>query len=138
MSRDTQFNTSINLLRDKNNTSENVDQSQPHLREWVTVIFTCTGNIGRPPGKLIWQKISPQQHTSITYSNETTEIEETPEICSFRGKSNLIIPITPEDLKAKIRCYEESQANVKGMYLETKPFDVLCEYNICLKTLYKK
>ncbi|CAC5393405.1 unnamed protein product [Mytilus coruscus] len=97
------------------------------VSEWWTVMFTSTGNIGKPPGKLIWQKISPQQKMSVTYSNETTEIEELPEICSFRGTSNLTIQISGEDFKAKIRCFDTSQANVRGMYVETEPFDVLCE-----------
>lgn len=92
-------------------------------------MFTCEGNIGKSHCKLIWQKISQQLKISVTYSDETTEIEEIPEICSFRGTSNLTIQITPEDSKAKSRCFEESQADVEGMYLETESFEVLCEFN---------
>ncbi|CAC5407992.1 unnamed protein product [Mytilus coruscus] len=113
--KETQFNRSSNFFRGTNKTSVNFEQSQPYVSEWWTVMFTCTGNIGIPPGKLIWQKISPQQKMSVTYSNETTEIEELPEKCSFRGTSNLTIEISGEDLKAKIRCFETSQANVQGI-----------------------
>lgn len=92
------------------------------------VTFTCTGDIGNPPGKLIWQKTFPQGKIPITYSNETTYIEEIPGKCSFKGTSHLMVKIYAEDIKAKIRCFEESQANETDMHLETEPFDVLCEY----------
>ncbi|CAG2206188.1 unnamed protein product [Mytilus edulis] len=94
------------------------------------VMFTCTGNIGNPPGKLIWQKTFPQGKTPITYTNETTNMEEIPGKCSFKGTSHLMVKIYAEDIKATIRCFEESQANETDMYLETEPFDVLCEF-IC-------
>ncbi|CAC5425220.1 CADM3 [Mytilus coruscus] len=94
------------------------------FREDDTIMFTCSGNIGNPPGKLIWQKTFPQEKKPITYSNETTYIEEIPGKCSFKGTSHLTVKIYAEDIKAKIRCFEESQVNVPGMYIETEPFDV--------------
>ncbi|CAG2232323.1 unnamed protein product [Mytilus edulis] len=93
------------------------------------VMFTCTGNIGNPPGKFIWQKTFSQGKTPIVYSNETTYIEEIPGTCSFNGTSHLTVKIYAEDIKAKIRCFEESQANETDMYLETEPFDVLFQIN---------
>ncbi|CAC5385989.1 unnamed protein product [Mytilus coruscus] len=100
------------------------------FREGDTVMFTCAGNIGSPPGKLIWQKTFPQEKKPITYSNETTDKEEIPGQCSFKGTSHLTVKIYAEDIKAKIRCFEESQVNIPGMYLETEPFDVHCKF-IC-------
>ncbi|CAC5425225.1 unnamed protein product [Mytilus coruscus] len=129
----TQYNSSSNVLHGTNKTSMSFYQSQPYVDNLRTVMFTCTGNIGKPPGKLIWQKISPQLKISVTYSNETTEIDELPGICSFRGTSNLTIQISGKDSKAKIRCFEKSQADVQGMYIETEPFGILCEFNICCK-----
>ncbi|CAC5411561.1 unnamed protein product [Mytilus coruscus] len=113
--KETQYNNSFNFLSDTNKTSVSFEQSQPNVSDWWTVMFTCTGNIGKLPGKLIWQKIYPQQTIYTTFSNETTEIDELPGICSFRGTSNITIKISGEDLKAKIRCYEKSQANVQGI-----------------------
>ncbi|CAC5425228.1 CADM3 [Mytilus coruscus] len=101
------------------------ENSTLFLREGDEVIFTCKGNIGKPPGKLIWQKINPLQQKTITYRTETTVKTELPKICSFSGTSNLTVQISAEDLKAKIRCFEESQAQVPGMFVETVPFDVL-------------
>lgn len=102
------------------------------FREGDRVMFTCTGNIGNPPGKLIWQKMFPQATLLITYSNETTYEEEIHGKCSFKGTSHLTVKIYAEDIHATIRCFEESQVNVQGMYLETDPFDVHCEF-ICYK-----
>ncbi|CAC5385987.1 unnamed protein product [Mytilus coruscus] len=99
------------------------------FREGDTVMFICTGDIGSPPGKLIWQKTFPQEKKPITYSNETTDKEEIPGECSFKGTSHLSVKIDAEDIKAKIRCFEESQVNVTGMYLETEPFDVNFKVN---------
>lgn len=111
--------TTINL--------QSTEKSSVFFREGDTVMFTCSGDIGNPPGKLIWQKTFHQQMKSITYSNESTATVEIAETCSFRGTSNLTIQITAEDLKAKIRCAEESQVYVQGKYVETQPLDVHCE-----------
>ncbi|CAC5425227.1 unnamed protein product [Mytilus coruscus] len=100
------------------------DKSSLLFPEGDTVTFTCTGIIGKPPRKLIWQKTSVEQQKSITYSNEASIKEEIPEMCSFKATSNLTIQIYAEDLKAKIRCFVESQTNVLGMSVETMPFDV--------------
>ncbi|XP_052075467.1 CD166 antigen-like [Mytilus californianus] len=94
------------------------------FREGDTVKFTCTGNIGNPPGNYIWQMISPQQDQQIIYFNETTEKEEISEKCSFRGTSNLTVHIATDHLKVKFRCFEESQADVPETYVETPPLDV--------------
>lgn len=100
------------------------------FREGDTVIFTCTGNIGKPPGRLIWQKMSPQLERPVIYSNETSDVEFIPYVCSFRGTSNLTVLLSAEDLNAQFRCFEESQANILEMYVETAPLDVHCEYYI--------
>ncbi|CAC5385985.1 unnamed protein product [Mytilus coruscus] len=100
------------------------------FREWDTVIFSCKGNIGKPPGRLIWQKTSPQLERPIIYSNETTDVEQIPDGCSFRGTSNLTVLISINDLNAQFRCFEESQDNIPEMYVETAPLDVHCEYHL--------
>lgn len=97
------------------------------FREGDTVMFTCVGNIGNPPGKLIWQLTFPNGKKPITYSNETTYKEEISSQCVFKGTSHLKVKLYAEDRKAKIRCFEESQENVPGMYLETKPLEVHCK-----------
>ncbi|CAC5388973.1 ALCAM [Mytilus coruscus] len=76
-----------------------------------------------------YKKTSPQEQKPITYSNETTYKEEIPGQCSFKGTSHLTVKIDAEDIKAKIRCFEESQVNVTGMYLETELFDVQFQVN---------
>ncbi|CAC5386258.1 unnamed protein product [Mytilus coruscus] len=47
-----------------------------------------------------------------------------PKICSLKGTSNLTLQISADDLNAKIRCFEESQADVPEMFIETGSFDV--------------
>lgn len=105
------------------------EKSVSSFREGDTVQFTCTGNIGKPPGRFVWQ-IIPQQGQSIVYFNETTVVIDTiPDICSYRGSSNLTVQITADHFKAKIRCFEESQADMLGMFVETEPLEVNCKYN---------
>ncbi|OPL33642.1 hypothetical protein AM593_08466, partial [Mytilus galloprovincialis] len=96
------------------------DKFVSSFREGDTVQFTCTGNIGKPPGRFVWQ-IIPQQGEPIFYSNETTVvIDQIPDICSFRGTSNLTVGITADHFKAKVRCFEESQANAVRHITVTK------------------
>lgn len=106
------------------------------LHEGDTLILTCSGNIGKPPGKLVWQKFYPQQNAkrSIIHSNET--IEELPDKCSFKSTTNLTVLISAKDLNAQFRCFEESQADFADMYIETAPLNVHCEYYICLQDIY--
>ncbi|VDI84263.1 Hypothetical predicted protein [Mytilus galloprovincialis] len=103
---------------------QSTDNFKLSFREGDSVMFTCKGDIGNPPGKLVWQKTFPQGKKPITYSNETTYIEEIPDRCSFKGTSHLIVKVFAEDIKATIRCFEESQVNAAGMFLETVPFDI--------------
>lgn len=106
------------------------------FREGDIVQFTCTGNIGKPPGRFVWQTI-PQQGQPIVYSNETTGvIDWIPDICSYGGTSNLTVQITADHFKAKVRCFEESLADVKGMFVETEPLDVYCKYNNTFFLIY--
>lgn len=109
---------------------QSTEKPQLVFHEGDTVMFTCTGDIGRPPGKLIWQKTLPQGKKRITYSNETTDIEEIVGKCSFKGTSHLTVKIDAEDINTKIRCFEESHVHIPSMYQETEPFDVQCEF-IC-------
>lgn len=104
--------------------------SSTFLREGDTVTFTCTGNIGNPPGKFIWQMYSPQHNQLIVYTNATTEKEEKPENCTFRGTSNMTVHLTPDHFEAKYCCFEESQKDVAGMYVETEPLNIHCKYSI--------
>ncbi|XP_071181282.1 basal cell adhesion molecule-like [Mytilus edulis] len=100
------------------------EKSVTSFREGDTVKFICTGNIGKPPGRFVWQ-IIPQQGEPVVYSNETTfAIDQTPAICSYRGTSNLTVQIAADHFKAKVRCFEESLNDVLGMYVETEPLDV--------------
>ncbi|XP_071181376.1 uncharacterized protein [Mytilus edulis] len=103
--------------------------SSTFLREGDTVTFTCTGNIGNPPGKFMWQMYSPQHEQLIVYSNATTEKEEMPENCTFRGTSNLTVHLTPDHFHAKYCCFEKSQKDVAGMYVETEPLNIHFQVN---------
>ncbi|CAC5411554.1 unnamed protein product [Mytilus coruscus] len=108
---------------------QSTDNFSLTFREGDTVMFTCMGGIGDPPGKLIWQKTFPQGKKPITYSNENTDVEKILGQCSFKGTSHLTVKVYAEDIKATIRCFEESQVNVTGMYLETEPFDIQFQVN---------
>lgn len=147
---ETKVNSISNILRDSEatRTNRNSNESFPtlssfaegltfmkypiYIREGDILMFTCMGNIGKPPGKLIWQKIFLKQNRSIIYDNITTYVEEITGTCSFKGTSNLTVKVFAEDLKEKIRCFEESQANVSEMFVETEPLDVHRKYTNCL------
>ncbi|CAC5407986.1 unnamed protein product [Mytilus coruscus] len=103
--------------------SESTEKSVPSFREGETVQFTCTGKIGKPPGRFVWQ-IIPQHEEPKMYYNKTTVVEQIPDLCSFRGTSNLTVQISSDHYKAKFRCFEASQADVLGMFVETEPLNV--------------
>lgn len=105
------------------------------FREGETVQFTCTGYIGKPPGTFIWQIISPQKKRLLTYSNATTVVDQIPGICSFRGTSTLTVQISEDHFKAKFRCFEKSQADVLGMFVETGTLDIYCKYSKYVRLL---
>ncbi|CAC5411551.1 CADM3 [Mytilus coruscus] len=122
----TNRNSRSSLLTDTVNLTPllTTEKSVPSFRERDTVQFTCTGNIGKPPGRFVWEIILQQRET-IVYSNETTMVvDQIPDICSYRGTSNLTVQITADHFKAKVRCFEESQADVLGMFVETEPLNI--------------
>ncbi|CAG2251551.1 unnamed protein product [Mytilus edulis] len=126
----TNRNSRSSLLTDTDNLMPLLTtvKSVSNFREGDTVQFTCTGNIGKPPGRFVWQ-IIPQQGKPIFYSNVTTVVvDQIQDICSFTGTSNLTVEITAHHFKAKSQCFEESQADVKGMFVETEPLDVYCKH----------
>ncbi|CAC5409407.1 unnamed protein product [Mytilus coruscus] len=84
---------------------QSTNKPSTHFREGDKVVLTCTGKIGKPPGRLIWQKRSPHLERPIIYSNEITDIGLIPDVCSFRGTSNLTVLVSAEDLNAQFRCF---------------------------------
>lgn len=132
ISRSTNPNNKHNMFTDTVTLTSllSTEKSVSTFREGDTVQFTCTGDIGKPAGRFVWQ-IIPQQEELVVYSNETTMVvDQIPDICSNRGTSNLTVRMTADHFKAKIRCFEESQDDVIGMFVETEPLNVFCKYNI--------
>ncbi|CAC5421815.1 CADM3 [Mytilus coruscus] len=93
-------------------------------REGDNVTFVCSGNVGRPPGNIVWQKMFTQSNRSLNDVNATTQKEAVTWKCSFNGTSYLTFQLSAKDYKAKIRCFVVSQDGIPGLYVETKPLDI--------------
>ena len=95
------------------------------ITEGDNVTFTCSGDVGRPPGTYLWQLIS---HKVVqNYTDITTFIESIDGSCSYYGTSNLTIPMTADKNQAIIRCVEISQLTNEDMFRETNPIEVFCK-----------
>ena len=85
------------------------------------VTFTCTGNVGRPAGKLIWslRRLGEPSFHAVIGSTETNEV-----IRHDNGTSTyvsrLLVRMTPADDAAVLRC---EAANNALRITEARPYD---------------
>ncbi|CAC5360327.1 unnamed protein product [Mytilus coruscus] len=93
------------------------------LKKGDNITFLCTGNVGNPPGKFIWQKYRHSENPT-NYTNIATTIQEVSDMCSYNGSSTLTILVTAEDNLAIIRCKVNSPFAQPNMYIETTPLEV--------------
>ncbi|CAC5394025.1 unnamed protein product [Mytilus coruscus] len=72
------------------------------------VVFTCTGNVGKPQGKFRWVRYR-RNSNGITiqetpYESQNTTAVEIPGNCTFNGISHLTLKMEQLDNNAVVRC----------------------------------
>ncbi|VDI64784.1 Hypothetical predicted protein [Mytilus galloprovincialis] len=99
------------------------------IEEGMSVVFTCTGNVGKPMGTFRWivyrrnaNGISIQESL---YDNVTTTGFETPGTCTFNGTSQLTLQVESLDNNAVVRCQVVYQDVPHGnLYKQTNMINV--------------
>ncbi|XP_071176529.1 CD166 antigen-like [Mytilus edulis] len=101
------------------------------IEEGNDVIFTCTGNVGKPQGKFRWVRYRRNSNGVIIqetpYESETTTAFQIPWpwICTLRGTSSLTLKIEQLDNNVIVRCQIVYQNVTKGsLYKQTYPINV--------------
>ncbi|CAG2232533.1 unnamed protein product [Mytilus edulis] len=72
--------------------------------EGQNVTFTCSGNVGNPPGTFIWEKYRMIGFFPTTYADEPTTITTGLVNCTNNGTSSVTIAMESEDDRSLIRC----------------------------------
>ncbi|XP_063399456.1 uncharacterized protein LOC134684110 isoform X2 [Mytilus trossulus] len=94
------------------------------IKEGDTITCMCAGNIGKPPGKFIWQKYRHGEKIPMNYTHISTIATEVTDKCSYYGTSYLQLRVTSSDNQATIRCFIDSPLAKPYMHVEMKPIDV--------------
>ncbi|CAC5417226.1 unnamed protein product [Mytilus coruscus] len=123
--RQNRFKTTISQMISNRRTTndEHSNVTSTILKKGDNITFICTGNVGNPPGKFIWQKYKHGENPT-DYTDITTTIQEVSDMCSYNGSSTLTIQVTDEDNQAIIRCTVISPLAQPNMYIETIPMEV--------------
>ncbi|XP_052062653.1 cell adhesion molecule 2-like [Mytilus californianus] len=72
--------------------------------EGQNVTFTCSGNVGNPPGTFIWEKFRMIGFFPTTYPDEPTIITPGLVNCTNNGTSSVTIAMESEDDRSLVRC----------------------------------
>ncbi|XP_071176526.1 cell adhesion molecule 2-like [Mytilus edulis] len=99
------------------------------IEEGTTVVFTCTGNVGKPEGKFRWVRYRRNSNGVIiqetSYETETTTAFKIPWTCTFTGTSQLTLKMEQLDNNAVVRCQIVYQDVPQGrLYKQTYPINV--------------
>ncbi|CAG2199644.1 unnamed protein product [Mytilus edulis] len=89
-------------------------------REGDNVTLVCNGNVGRPPGNIMWQ-IFHMNENILFKVTETNQTEPSPWKCSFNRTSYLTFQLSAVDFNAKIRCFVVSYDGNNETYVTTAP-----------------
>ncbi|CAC5357739.1 CNTN6 [Mytilus coruscus] len=96
-------------------------KSGTHERDFIegdNITFMCEGDVGRPKGRFLWQKIFSSDG-KFNYSNISTDT--IPEFCSYDGNSTLTIQVTGDDNQARIRCVVKSELPNGTRHVDSEP-----------------
>lgn len=100
-------------------------------QEGDNLTFVCNGNVGRPPGNMLWQTIYTKENASLNYANGTMETEPFYGKCSVNITSYIIIQLSAKYFNARIRCFVVSQDGNISAFDETEPLNFNCKEDIC-------
>ncbi|XP_063446592.1 uncharacterized protein LOC134726125 [Mytilus trossulus] len=98
--------------------------SKPVITEGYNVTFVCSGDVGRPPAKLIFQNYRRDHILPMNYTPTSTSVHELPENCSYYRTSDITFMVTSEDNQAVIQCIVVSSLTEGNMYVELAPLEV--------------
>ncbi|XP_063439479.1 uncharacterized protein LOC134720850 [Mytilus trossulus] len=99
------------------------------IEEGNNVVFTCTGNVGKPEGKFRWVRYR-RNSNGITiqetpYDSETTTAAVMPGTCTSNGTSSLTLKMEQLDNNAVVRCQVVYQNVPQGsLYKQTDGINV--------------
>ncbi|XP_052072190.1 uncharacterized protein LOC127710401 isoform X3 [Mytilus californianus] len=94
------------------------------IAEGDNITVVCTGDVGKPAEKHVFQKYRNGHNLSMTYTATETSISEMSENCSYYRRSNLTFQVMSRDNNAVIRCVVNSSMAEPDMYVETEPIEV--------------
>ncbi|XP_071175290.1 uncharacterized protein [Mytilus edulis] len=99
------------------------------IEEGNNVVFTCTGNVGKPQGKFRWVRYRRNSNDVIIhetpYESETTTTVQMPGTCTFNGTSQLTLKMEQIDNNVVVRCQVVYQDLPQGsLYVQTNGVNV--------------
>ncbi|CAC5420446.1 unnamed protein product [Mytilus coruscus] len=109
--------------------------STPVITDGDIVSFVCTGDVGKPPEKFIFQKYRHDHILQMNYTSTNTSIQELSDNCSYYRTSYITLQVTADDNKAVIRCAVVSPMTEMSMYVESEPLEVY--YAVRMPTIIK-
>ncbi|CAC5377952.1 CD22 [Mytilus coruscus] len=99
------------------------------IEEGNNVVFTCTGNVGKPQGKFRWVRYRRNSNGATIqetpYETETTTAVQMPGTCTFNGTSQLTLKMEQIDNNVVVRCQVIYQDEPQGsLYKQTDGINV--------------
>ncbi|XP_052059560.1 uncharacterized protein LOC127700196 isoform X5 [Mytilus californianus] len=98
------------------------------IEEGNNVVFTCTGNVGKPQGKFRWVRYRYNSNgdtiQETPYESQNTTVVQMPGNCSFNGTSQLTLEMEQLDNNAVVRCQVIYQNVPQELYQQTNPIKV--------------
>ncbi|CAC5377949.1 unnamed protein product [Mytilus coruscus] len=103
------------------------------IEEGNIVVFTCTGNVGKPQGKFRWVRYRRNSNGATIqetpYESETTTAVQMPGTCTFNGTSQLTLKMEQLDNNAVVRCQVVYEDVPQGsLYRQTDSINVYCKW----------
>lgn len=106
--------------------AQNCSTNDEILIEGGSIIVLCDGNVGRPAGNLIVQKI--QNNSELYNFTAIDNKSSSPDNCSVYLNSTFTVNLTAEDNGGHLRCAEERYVLNNEMSKKSDPLDVKCKY----------
>ncbi|XP_071175402.1 cell adhesion molecule 2-like [Mytilus edulis] len=98
------------------------------IEEGNNVVFTCTGNVGKPQGKFRWVRYRRDSNDvtiqETPYESETTTAVIMPGTCTFNGTSSLTLKMEQLDNNAVVRCQVVYQGEALDLKQQTNFINV--------------
>ncbi|CAC5404102.1 unnamed protein product [Mytilus coruscus] len=94
------------------------------ITEGSNIACVCSGDVGRPPGKLVFQKYRRDHILPIDYTANETSIRSSPDSCSYYRTSNITFKVTAKDNHSVLRCAVISTLAEGNVYVESQPLEV--------------